>query len=130
MIIGLGNDLVDIRRIAQVLERRKRRFLAKVFTEEEQELARSRADPAATLARRFAAKEAAAKALGSGFREGVGWRDIGVTRDGLGRPALALSGGAARRLVRITPAGLTARTHLALTDEYPYAQATVIIEAI
>ena len=130
MIIGLGNDLVDIRRIAQVLERRKRRFLAKVFTEEEQELARRRADPAATLARRFAAKEAAAKALGSGFRDGVGWCDIGVTRDRLGRPALALTGGAARRLERITPTGLAARTHLALTDEYPYAQATVIIEAI
>jgi len=130
VIIGLGSDLVDIRRIEKVLARHGERFLDKVFCPDERALAMRRADPAATLAKRFAAREAAAKALGSGFRRGVEWRGICVTRDDLLRPSLAFSGGAARRLKEITPAGMAARTHLTMTDEYPYAQAVVIIEAL
>ncbi len=132
MIIGIGTDLVDIRRIARMLERHGDRFLHKVFCEEEVRLARRRHGEAmaCTLARRFAAKEAAAKALGSGFRDGVGWRDICVHRDELHRPVLTLGGGAAARLARIAPAGRRTCLHLALSDEYPYAQAMVIIEAI
>jgi holo-[acyl-carrier protein] synthase len=130
VIIGLGNDLVDIRRIAQVLERHGERFLNKVFCPCERDLAMRRADPAATLAKRFAAREAAAKALGTGFRDGVEWRDICVARDDLLRPSLTFSGGAAARLAAITPEGMTARAHLSMTDEYPYAQAVVILEAV
>ncbi len=131
MIIGIGTDLVDIRRIARMLERHGERFLRKVFCEEEVRLARQRGEAAAcTLARRFAAKEAAAKALGSGFRDGVGWRDICVERDELQRPVLVFGGGAAARLARITPEGHRTCLHLALSDEYPYAQAMVVIEAL
>jgi holo-[acyl-carrier protein] synthase len=130
VIIGLGNDLVDIRRIAKVLERHGERFLEKVFCGHERDLAMRRADPAATLAKRFAAREAAAKALGTGFRAGVEWRDICVACDDLHRPSLVFSGGAAVRLAAVTPAGMTARAHLSMTDEYPYAQAVVILEAV
>lgn len=129
MIIGLGNDLVDIRRIEDSLERFGERFIAKVFTEGERAKAESRAGPvrAATYAKRFAAKEALVKALG---KEGVGWRDIEVINDGEGRPGLALSGGAAALLARRIPAGMRACLHLSLSDEYPLAQAVVIIEAL
>ncbi len=129
MIIGLGNDLVDIRRIEALLKRHGRRFPQKVFCGCERALAAGRGQgAAAALAGRFAAKEAAAKALGSGFRDGVGWRDICVETDGLRAPLLRLSGGARARLEKITPAGFRAQLHLALTDEYPYAHAVVIIE--
>ncbi len=132
MIIGIGTDLVDIRRIARMLERHGDRFLRKVFCEEEVSLAQRRhgAGRACALARRFAAKEATAKALGSGFRDGVGWRDICVEQDALHRPVLVLREGAANRLARITPAGRRSCLHLALSDEYPYAQAMVVIEAL
>ena len=129
MILGIGTDLTDIRRIAALLERRGMRFVDRIFTANERDLAFSRPDPAATLAKRFAAREACAKALGSGFRQGVGWKEIAVTHDAFSRPALALRGGAARRLAAITPEGMTARLHLSLSDEYPYAQAFVVIEA-
>jgi len=129
MILGIGTDLTDIRRIAALLERRGMRFVDRIFTAQERDLAFSRPDPAATLAKRFAAREACAKALGCGFRQGVGWKEIAVRRDELSRPALALRGGAARRLAAITPEGMTARLHLSLSDEYPYAQAFVVIDA-
>ena len=129
MIIGMGADLVDIRRIERLLARHGPRFLEKIFTPAEQEAARGRGDGAAFLARRFAAKEAAAKALGTGFRSGVGWRDIEVVRGDLGAPCLALHGGAQARLVRIVPDGYEAVLHLSLSDEPPYALAWVIIEA-
>ncbi|CUW40139.1 holo-[acyl-carrier-protein] synthase 1 [Magnetospirillum sp. XM-1] len=129
MIIGLGNDLVDIRRIEDSLERFGERFVAKVFTEEEKATAERRVGAARSgaYAKRFAAKEALVKALG---KQGVGWRDIEVRNDGEGRPCLRLSGGAAALLARRIPEGMQARLHLTLTDEYPLAQAVVIIEAV
>ena len=129
MIIGFGADLCDIRRIAQGLERYGDRFAARLFTAEERARCEARAGRAACYAKRFAAKEACAKALGSGFAQGVGWLDISVGNDEVGRPALTLSGGAASRLRQITPPGMRARVHLTLTDEDPYAQAMVLIEA-
>ena len=130
MIIGIGNDLCDIRRIEKTLERFGPRFLAKVFTAEEQRKALSRANTAGTLAKRFAAKEAMAKALGTGFHSGVHLRDIGVVNAPGGRPAIQLTGGAARHLERLTPQGYLVRIDLTLTDEYPLAEAIVIISAI
>ncbi len=129
MIIGLGNDLVDIRRIEKSLEQFGERFIAKVFTAAERAAAERRTGAARSgaYAKRFAAKEALVKALG---KNGVGWRDIEVTNDGEGRPYLTLSGGAADLLARRIPAGLQAHLHLSLTDEYPLAQAVVIIEAL
>ena len=129
MIIGMGADLVDIRRIERLLQRPGRRFLHKGFTEAERGAASRRGDEAAFLARRFAAKEAAAKALGSGFRDGVGWQDIEVFSDDLGAPRLVMHAGAKARLDRITPAGCEAVVHLSLSDEPPLALAWVIIEA-
>ena len=129
MIIGIGSDMVDIRRIEQTLERFGERFLARVYTEVERRKAGSRANVAATYAKRFAAKEACAKALGTGFRRGVFFRDLGVVNLPGGKPTLALTGGAAARLAQITPAGMTAQIDLTITDEYPLAQAFVIISA-
>jgi holo-[acyl-carrier protein] synthase len=130
MILGLGNDLIDITRIERTLERFGDRFLDRVFTPEEVAKARRRGPTmAATLAKRYAAKEACAKALGTGFRLGVYWRDIGVVNRSTGQPTLRLTGGAKARLDAITPAGMEAHIHLALTDEHPLAEATVIIEA-
>ena len=131
MILGIGNDLIDIRRIEKTLERFGERFINRVFTEAERAKAehRTQAMRAATYAKRYAAKEAAAKALGTGFRAGVFWRDIGVINSPLGQPVLVLTGGAAVRLERMVPAGMTARIDLTMTDEYPLAQAFVIIEA-
>lgn len=130
MILGIGQDTCDIRRIEATLERFGERFERRVFTEIEQALANRRRQKAATLAKRFAAKEACAKALGTGVpRRGVHWRHIGVVNEPGGRPGVALTGGAALRLRAITPAGMTARVHLTITDEYPYAEAFVIIEA-
>jgi holo-[acyl-carrier protein] synthase len=131
MIIGLGQDICDIRRIEKSLERFGERFTQRVFTETERALAERRAQRAATYAKRFAAKEACAKALGTGVpRRGVHWKHMGVVNLPTGRPTMALSGGAAERLARLTPAGMTAVIHLTITDEYPYAQAQVIIEAL
>lgn len=129
MIIGIGSDIVDIRRIDRSLKMFGRRFVDRVFTEREREIAESRHAPAATYARRFAAKEACAKALGTGIDSGVYWRDLGVVNDDSGRPGLQLTGGALKRLQAITPPGRTPVIHLALTDDHPMAQATVIIEA-
>ncbi|MDJ0387102.1 holo-ACP synthase [Roseomonas sp. E05] len=132
MIIGLGNDIVDIRRIERSIERYGERFLERVFTPLERKKAESRTEKlrAATYAKRFAAKEAASKALGTGFRNGVFWRDLGVINLSTGQPSLRLTGGAAKRLDAITPPGHGAQVSLTMTDEYPYAQAIVIIAAV
>ena len=132
MIIGLGSDIVEIERIGRLLERHGERFLARVFSPRERALAEERGPGArvATLAKRFAAKEAAAKALGCGFREGVQWHDIEVVNDAMGAPRLALHGGAAARLRALVPAGRAARLHVTLSDERRYALAVVIIEAL
>lgn len=130
MILGLGNDLIDIRRIEEAIERFGDRFILRVFTETEQRRSDGKATRAASYAKRFAAKEACAKALGTGLRRGVYWRDMGVVNLPSGRPTLALSGGAAEQLVRITPDGYAARIDLTLTDDFPLAQAIVIISAV
>ena len=132
MIIGLGNDIVDIRRIERSIERYGARFLERVFTPLERRKAESRTEKlrAATYAKRFAAKEAASKALGTGFRAGVFWRDLGVVNLPSGQPTLRLTGGAAERLAAMTPPGHRADIALTMTDEFPYAQATVIITAV
>ncbi|HEY8964557.1 MAG TPA: holo-ACP synthase [Alphaproteobacteria bacterium] len=133
MIIGTGEDTVDIRRIQDTLDRFGDRFLKRAFTEEEQLKASSRKgsrEPASTLAKRFAAKEAASKALGTGFRAGVSLKSIGVINAPSGKPTLLLQDGAAKRLESLTPQGHEVRIHLTLSDEYPYARAFVIIEAI
>ncbi len=130
MILGIGNDLCDIRRIEKTIDRFGDRFLLKVFTDAERRRASARAKPASTFAKRFAAKEALTKALGTGFRFGVHFRDIGVVNAASGRPTLALTGGAARHLAALTPEGYEARIDLTLTDEYPLAEAVVIISAV
>ena len=131
MIIGLGNDLIDIRRIEKTLERFGERFVARVFTEVEQAKSERRAARAASYAKRFAAKEACAKALGTGVpRRGVHWRHMGVVNLPSGKPTMALTDGAALRLAEITPEGMTARIDITLTDDYPLAQAIVIISAV
>ncbi len=130
MILGIGNDLCDIRRIEKSIERFGDRFLLRVFTEEERRKALSRAHPARTFAKRFAAKEAATKALGTGFSNGVYFSDIGVVNAPSGRPTLALTGGAARHQALLTPKGFTARIDVTLTDEYPLAEAFVVISAV
>lgn len=130
MIIGLGNDLIDIRRIEKTLERFGARFTARVFTETEQRKSDRRATRAASYAKRFAAKEACSKALGTGLRKGVFWRDMGVVNLPTGQPTLVLSGGAAKRLTAITPPGMEARIDLSMTDEPPLAEATVVISAV
>ena len=130
MILGVGNDLCDIRRIEKSLERFGERFIQRVFTETEQKRSEGRATRAASYAKRFAAKEACSKALGTGFRRGVFMRDMGVVNMRGGKPTLALTGGALARLQEITPPGMTAQIDLTLTDEYPLAQAIVIISAV
>ncbi|HML42288.1 MAG: holo-ACP synthase [Hyphomicrobium zavarzinii] len=130
MIIGLGNDIVDIRRIESTLERFGERFLERVFTDIERAKSDRRATRAASYAKRFAAKEACAKALGTGFHNGVYWRDMGVINLPSGRPTLALTGGAAQQLASITPSGFIARIDLTLTDDFPLAEAVVIISAL
>ncbi len=130
MIIGLGNDMVDIRRIEQTLERYGSRFVGRIFTDIEQKKSDRRAQRAASYAKRFAAKEACSKALGTGFRRGVFWKDMGVVNEPSGRPTMQLTGGAKEQLERITPAGHMARIQLTITDDFPYAQAVVIIEAV
>ena len=130
MIVGLGSDLCDIRRIEQSLSRFGDRFTRRIFTETERARSERKADRASSYAKRFAAKEACAKALGTGMRAGVFWRDMGVVNLRSGQPTMALTGGAAARLTRLVPAGCRSVIHLSLTDEHPYAQAFVIIEAL
>lgn len=130
MIIGTGIDLIDIRRVEETLARFGQRFLDRVFTPEEQAKAARRHQPGPTLAKRFAAKEACAKALGTGMTHGVAWRDMGVINLPTGKPTMHLTGGAAARLAAITPVGHKAVIHLALTDDLPLAQAIITIEAV
>ena len=130
MILGLGSDLVDIRRIEKVLARHGDRFIQRIFTPIERAKAERRATRIDTYAKRFAAKEACSKALGTGFRNGVFFRDMGVVNLPSGRPTMSLTGGALARLKDITPDGFEARIDISLTDEYPLAQAIVIISAI
>jgi holo-[acyl-carrier protein] synthase len=130
VILGVGTDLTDIRRIRETLERFGDRFTQRVFTEIERQRADRRDHArAASYAKRFAAKEACAKALGTGMRAGVAWRDMGVVNARSGQPTLALTGGAARRLQAITPAGRRAVIHLSLSDDFPWASAFVVISA-
>lgn len=130
MIIGLGNDIIDIRRIEKTIERFGERFLARVFTETERRKSDRRALRAASYAKRFAAKEACAKALGTGFSRGVFWHDLGVVNLPSGRPTLELTGGAEQILEELTPTGHDVRIDLTITDDFPTAQAIVIISAI
>lgn len=130
MILGIGSDLCDIRRIEKVIARHGDRFITRVFTETERRKAERRATRIETYAKRFAAKEACSKALGTGFRRGVFFRDLGVVNLPSGRPTMALTGGALQRLREITPQGFEAQIDLSLTDEYPLAQAFVVISAI
>ena len=130
MILGVGSDLIDIRRIEAAIARYGERFLDRIFTETERRRCERRANPGPSYARRFAAKEAAAKALGTGFRGGVFWRDLGVVNLPSGQPSMRLTGGALRRLATLTPEGMTARLDVTLTDEPPLAQAVVIITAV
>jgi holo-[acyl-carrier protein] synthase len=129
MILGIGSDLVDVRRIEEVLARHGERFLTRVFTAVERATAERRANRVETYAKRFAAKEACSKALGTGFRAGVFFRDLGVVNLPSGRPTIKLTGGAKERLDAITPPGWEARIDITLTDEGPLAMAVVIISA-
>jgi holo-[acyl-carrier protein] synthase len=130
MIIGIGSDLVDIRRVDATIERYGTRFLDRIFTETERAKSDRRAQRSASYAKRFAAKEACAKALGTGLRRGVFWRDMGVVNLPGGKPGLVLTGGALARLNAITPAGHSAQIDLSITDDFPLAQAIVIISAV
>jgi holo-[acyl-carrier protein] synthase len=130
MILGVGSDLVDVRRIERTIDRHGERFLARIFTAIERAKADGRVRRAETYAKRFAAKEACAKALGTGLRAGVFWRDMGVVNLSSGRPTMKLTGGALARLNAITPAGCEARIDVTVTDEGPMAQAVVVISAV
>jgi holo-[acyl-carrier protein] synthase len=130
MILGTGSDIVDIRRVERVMKRYGKRFVTRCFTSIEQKKAARRDNPIPTYAKRFAAKEACSKALGTGFRKGVFFRDMGVVNLPSGQPTLELTGGALARLNEITPSGMKPVLHLSLTDEAPWAEAHVIIEAI
>ncbi|MBL8552374.1 MAG: holo-ACP synthase [Hyphomonadaceae bacterium] len=130
-ILGVGSDLIDIRRVEETLARFGERFIQRVFTEVERARAERRPhDRASTYAKRFAAKEACAKALGTGIRRGVFWRDMGVVNLSSGQPTMALTGGAASRLVAMTPPGCVAEIHVSLTDDFPLAQSFVVISAV
>jgi holo-[acyl-carrier protein] synthase len=130
MILGIGSDIIDIRRIERTLERFGDRFTERLFTEVERRKSDGRAGRAASYAKRFAAKEACSKALGTGFRAGVFWRDLGVVNLPSGKPTLVLTGAAAARLAAMTPPGMRAQIDLSLTDDHPQAQAIVIISAV
>jgi holo-[acyl-carrier protein] synthase len=130
MIIGLGSDIIDARRIAKTIDRYGERFLDRIFTPAERAKADKRKNRVEAYAKRYAAKEACAKALGTGFRAGVFWRDLGVVNLPSGRPTMKLTGGALKRLQAVTPAGCEAQIDLSLTDEGPMAQAIVIITAV
>jgi len=130
MILGIGNDVIDIRRIERTIERYGERFLSRVFTATERARSDGKAGRAASYAKRFAAKEACAKALGTGLRNGVYLKDIGVVNQRSGRPTMLLTGGAARQLERMTPNGYVPRVHVTLTDDFPMAQAVVVISGV
>jgi holo-[acyl-carrier protein] synthase len=130
VIIGIGSDLSDIRRIQDTLDRFGQRFTGRIFTEVERARSERKGDRAASYAKRFAAKEACAKALGTGMRAGVFWRDMGVVNMASGQPTMQLTGGAAIRLAALIPPGMKPVVHLSLTDDHPYAQAFVVIEAL
>jgi holo-[acyl-carrier protein] synthase len=130
MILGIGNDIIDIRRIERILARYGPRFTARVFTVIEQQKSDRRHARAASYAKRYAAKEACSKALGTGFSRGVFWRDLGVVNELSGKPTMVLTGNARTRLDAMTPPGHSAVIHLTITDEFPYAQAMVIIWAV
>ncbi|MGE4064857.1 MAG: holo-ACP synthase [Rhodospirillaceae bacterium] len=134
MIVGIGSDLIDIRRIEKTLARFGDRFVNRIYTEVEKRKAERRKGAgnayAATLAKRYAAKEAASKALGTGFRSGVFWKDLGVVNEPSGKPTIVMTGGAAARLAALIPAGMKPQVALTITDEYPMAEALVIISAV
>ncbi|MDH3669029.1 MAG: holo-ACP synthase [Paracoccaceae bacterium] len=130
MIIGIGSDLADIRRIEKTLERFGDRFIRRVFTEVEQVKSERRRERIASYAKRWAAKEACSKALGTGLRMGVAWREMGVVNLSSGQPTMSLTGGAAERLAGLMPPGLQPRIHVTITDDHPWAQAFVVIEAL
>ncbi len=130
MIIGIGSDLADIRRIAKTLDRFGDRFIQRCFTDIEQAKSEKRRHKAASYAKRWAAKEACSKALGTGLRMGVAWREMGVVNLPSGQPTMELTGGAAERLAKLIPPGLVPRIHVTITDDDPYAQAFVVIEAV
>jgi len=130
MILGIGSDLIDVRRIERTMQRHGERFLARIFTAAERATAERRTKRCETYAKRFAAKEACAKALGTGLRAGVFWRDMGVVNLPSGRPTMKLTGGALKRLQSITPAGFEPRIDITITDEGPMAQAVVVISAV
>jgi holo-[acyl-carrier protein] synthase len=130
MIIGLGSDLIDIRRIEKTLERHGTRFIDRIFTDTEKRKSEGRKQRAASYAKRFAAKEACSKALGTGLSKGVFWKDMGVANLPSGKPTMVLSGGAKARLDQMVPSGKRANIHLTITDDFPLAQAFVIIEAV
>jgi holo-[acyl-carrier protein] synthase len=130
MIIGIGNDTIDIRRMEKVIERHGERFTLRVFTDIEVTKSERRHQRAASYAKRFAAKEACSKALGTGLSQGVFWRDMGVVNLPSGKPTMVLTGGAAKRLADLVPDGHRAEIHLTITDDFPMAQALVIIEAV
>lgn len=128
-VLGLGNDMINIARIERSLERWGERFIKRIFTEVEIAKSEGRAARAASYAKRFAAKEACSKALGTGFRRGVYWRDMGVVNLASGKPTMALTGGALTRLRQLTPEGMSAQIDLTISDDYPWAQAIVLITA-
>jgi holo-[acyl-carrier protein] synthase len=130
MIIGIGNDIIDIRRVEKTLDRYGERFIGRIFTEVEVKKSERRRQRAASYAKRFAAKEACAKALGTGMSAGVFWRDMGVVNLPSGKPTMALTGGAAERLKRLMPVGHRPEIHVTITDDFPMAQAFVVIEAV
>ena len=130
MILGIGSDMVSIERIERTIERFGVRFVQRVFSEKEKKTAEYRAATTETYAKRWAAKEACSKALGTGLRMGVAWREMSVRNLPTGQPEMELTGGAQARLIQLTPAGHTAKIHVTLTDDHPWAQAFVIIEAV
>ncbi len=130
MILGLGNDVIDIRRIEETLNRFGPRFIDRIFTDVEIAKSEKRAQRAASYAKRFAAKEACSKALGTGFRKGVFWKDMGVVNEPSGKPTMVLTGGAREQLDSLVPPGYRPRIHLTITDDFPYAHAVVMIEAL
>jgi len=130
MIVGIGSDLIDIRRIEKTLDRYGERFIDRIFTPVEIRKSEGRRQRAASYAKRFAAKEACAKALGTGLRAGVFWRDMGVVNAMSGKPTMKLTGGAARLLAALVPAGFRPEIHVTITDDFPLAQAFVVIEAV
>jgi holo-[acyl-carrier protein] synthase len=130
MILGIGNDIIDARRVGKVIDRHGERFLSRIFTETERAKAERRKNRVETYAKRFAAKEACSKALGTGIRSGVWWRDMGVVNLPSGRPTMELTGGALKRLEAMTPPGHSAQIDLTITDDGPMAQAIVIISAV